>query len=247
MSWPLLGPAAVHPNPNKIRGGLPEITPEDVRLALGGLGQLPFLFGMAAFLGHRGSMEAVEVALEHALMDLAGARRWGAGRDAKGRATGELTREDVHTLERMAHLMLFEVISARSRHDTYAHEQALPTGAAAVLCPACHGRGDRARAATAQELGELHLVLEEAVRMSREGVRRALTAARAWPITETCQLCHGRGRFLLTERRRALMVGVSRPTWYHRWQARYAEGLAIPQRWEAIAIGHVRRKLRRDA
>jgi hypothetical protein len=260
--WEMLGPAALHPDPKKIKGGTPTLTPDDVRLALGGLSEKPFLFGMAAFLGHRGSMDRVEELLGYEVVALAEQEGWGRGRDRNGRRTGELTGEDIHLLQRMTSLLLFEIISARSRHDTYAHEAALPSGSATVLCPSCKGRGDISIATPASDVRDLIALVGEAVEHFRNAVRRglvsdqlevlrdrrraaqrSLSAALMWPAQIDCRLCGGRGRFLLTASRRAQMLGVARRTWYLRWEERYALALVIPQRWEAIAVGHVRRKL----
>lgn len=261
MSWEMLGPAAIHPDPNKIRGGMPALTADDVRLALAGLGERPFLFGMAAFLGHRGSMDRIEQMLIWDISDLACANHWGTGKGRDGKPNGELTSTDLARLQTLANLILFEVISARSRHETYAHEQELPSGSAAVLCPACCGRGMVSRIPTdadrdAEELaaGEALANLRAAAQLGEDvKVRNALSAewhaarrlrySMTRAVDDECSLCRGRGRFLLTNEKRASMLGVSLRTWERHWIGRYSEALLIPQRWEAIAIGHVRKRL----
>lgn len=262
MSWEMLGPAAIHPDPNKIRGGAPTITPDDVRLALGGLSERPLLFGMAAFLGHRGSMDRIEQLLTWDALRHAQEHGWGSGKDRDGKLTGEMTAEDIRRFEILASLLLFEVISARSRHETYAHEEQLPAGSAAVQCPACRGRGFVSRMATDQELNDAERAQAEAyIEFQNQTIARWRCAAAAqWhaatrlryllathSIDEQCGLCRGRGRFLLANPKRAMMLGVSLRTWERRWNGRYAELMEIPRQWEAIAIGHVRKRLRISA
>jgi hypothetical protein len=266
MSWEMLGPAAIHPDPLKIRGGRPIITADDVRLALGGLSERPFLFGMAAFLGHRGSLDRIEQLLVWDVIDRACDEHWGSGKDREGKSTGEMTSEDIRHFHTLCSLMLFEVISARSRHDTYAHEEALPAGSASVLCPECRGRGFVSRMATLEEKWasenaavDVHALYHDAVKTgATQSVRNALAAQRnaaerlhyqlvSRSIDSQCELCSGRGRFLLANPKRAMMLGVSLRTWERRWNGRYAELMEIPREWEAIAIGHVRKKLRLDS
>jgi len=59
-----------------------------------------------------------------------------------------------------------------------------------------------------------------------------------------CGTCGGSRRFVLDDARRAEAVGIHKSNWNRTWRERYAEAMQHPRRWEAIAISHVRRKLR---
>lgn len=189
-------------------GGGSRLTSDDVRHALGGLPPKPFRFGMAAFLGDAQSLRMVETFLVTEI-------RWHA--DAGGWLEN---RSQAETIERLASLMIFEAISARSRHETYSHEDGLPEGSAAVRCPQCLGRG---------------------VYVSRTRVGGRMEYGHAQP----CDLCRG-GVFVLDQTSRARLAGVSLKWWRSTWSQRYAELISIPYRWEEQAIWHVRRRLRLD-
>lgn len=234
-------------------GGGALLTADDVRHALGGLAPRPFRFGMAAFLGDGQSLRIVEGFLVQEL-------RWSA--DAGGWIE---TEADAHRVERLASLMLFEVISARSRHETWAHEERLPEGSAAVKCPQCNGLGhyrdawDVAKWSRYQRwvrrarLRNPHERPDKQDPKSEWAKRRALHDAliaeaqleEADAAARPCELCGGTGRYLFTVTERARAIGVSRRTWYRHWDDRYAEAIEIPRRWEASAVSHVRRRLSR--
>lgn len=61
-----------------------------------------------------------------------------------------------------------------------------------------------------------------------------------------CRTCGGSRRFILDDARRAEAVGLHKSNWNRTWRERYAEALEHPRRWEAVAIAHVRRRLRGD-
>lgn len=232
-------------------GGGARITPEDVKAALGGLADQPFQFGMAAFLDDARSKRLVEGYLVQELEWMAQAGGW------------LQSRQDFERLERVASLLVFEAISARSRHETYGDEEKLPEGSAAIRCPRCKGHG------VYDDLRELKKwrrysriimrarLAEERVRTAGGGLRKPswhlhealLEKARlgtAAALSIECDWCENSGRLLITETLRAKRCGIPRPTWYRTWQARYAEAMAIPLRWENTAVHHVRRKLRLD-
>lgn len=186
-------------------GGGAMLTPEDVKHALGGLREAPYRFGMAAFLGDAHSLRLTE---NHLVTEI----RWHA------EAGGWLTsRSQVETVERMASVMLFEVISAMSRHETFAHQKGLPEGSAAVRCPQCLGKTE-------------YVPISEAA------------SGRAYGRATPCDLCED-GVFVLDDPARARLCGLSLKWWRSIWSGRYAELIDIPRRWEAIAISHVRRRL----
>ncbi len=266
--WEMLLPAAMHPDPYKIRGGIPSITPNDVRAALGGLGERPFLFGMAAFLGHTASMVRLEQLMELDILDMAEAGAWGTTRAGGGdnSVTGELTRKERDIVQRLGAMALYEAVYARSRHDTYAHEAELPARSVATLCPECNGRGDTpgsiTRAGYKVSTLQRHIDQTHELLWSQTGgpaVERDLRTAKALLAEAAanlmdlsalhpgaaCGLCEGTGRFVLTDEFRAEAIGISRRGWFRKWDERYAEVMLIPQDWEAIAVGHVRKKLSR--
>ncbi|HRC61689.1 MAG TPA: hypothetical protein PLX85_00520 [Dehalococcoidia bacterium] len=232
-------------------GGGGSLTAEDVRHALGGLAPKPFRFGMSAFLGDAQSLRLLEGFLIEELRWKAEAGEW------------LRKREDVERIERMASLMLFEVISARSRHDTFAHQERLPEGSAAVLCPKCNGRGAFGDSRAVEKWRRYRRMVRRArlrnpfPKPEDQDPRSAWTKRRtlhdaliaksrveeARAAAQLCEVCSGTGRFIFTETHRARAVAVSRRTWYRDWAGRYTELIEIPRRWEAIAVAHVRRKL----
>ena len=160
---------------------------------------------MAAFLGDAASFRRIETFLVTEI-------RWHA------EAGGWLeNRSQATTIERLASVMIFEVISARSRHETFSHQEGLPDGSAAVRCPQCLGKGVY-------------------IPISRVDGRNVYEHALP------CDLCRG-GVFVLDDQSRARLSGLSLKWWRSTWQARYAELIDIPRRWESTAVSHVRRRL----
>ena len=132
QAWPMLNPRSLSDFGNRTAAATgPHLTPEDIKLALGGLAPAPYLFGMAAFLRDEQSRRRLE---GHMLLEL----RWMA--DA-----GDWITKAVHVeiLDRMAQLVVWESTVAQSRNETLPGELPLPQGSAAVLCPACNGRAER--------------------------------------------------------------------------------------------------------
>lgn len=245
-------PGLLPPKPRDDARGHPTLTPDDVKWALGGLRAEPFHFGMAAFLGDMRALGRVELALHRELELQAEANEW------------VTRREHRLVLSRMAELMLYEVISARSKNDVYPGETPAPPGSVRVLCPKCLGKGGagpaayfgrlsrrdrlrRVREAYRQEFPEQTTRQERRQRMDR--MLRELNAAiarddeSALEPGEPCDLCEASGTFLMTDVRRAQALGVHASNWHRTWSARYAENLLIPQEWEDRAIRHVRRRL----
>lgn len=126
--WSLLGPAAIHPDPTRVTGGRPSITADDVRIALSGLRERPFLFGMAAFLGCQRSFRDLVRLFDDDLLQHAVAGEW------INRA------EDRAIVARLAEWILIECINSRSRHETYTPDERLPQGSVVMRCPQCHGK-----------------------------------------------------------------------------------------------------------
>lgn len=232
-------------------GGGAQITPEDVKHALGGLKERPYRFGMAAFLDDAQSLRLIEGYLVEELRWLADAGEW------------IQTRDDLQRLEAIAGLMLFEVMAARSRHETFAHEDRLPAGSATVRCPKCNGQGKYVDTRALKKWRRYRRIVLRA-RLEEPGVpdadgrpvkpswhvhealleRARLAEAKAMAVD--CDLCFKTGRYVFSESSRARAAGIPRRTWTRTWCDRYAEGLEIPRRWEAIAVGHVRRRLKLD-
>lgn len=132
--WSLLGPTTVHPNPNRIPGGKPNVTAEDVRLAVSSLKGVPFLFGMAAFLDcHRSRLKLTRF-FEEMLLDYGLHNGWIRQRVDTGR-------RDVHSVRALAELVIFEATKVKGRHETFAHQERLPEGSLVTRCPVCHGKG----------------------------------------------------------------------------------------------------------
>lgn len=242
-------PKGLPPKPRDDARGMPSVTQADVKAALGGLKSEPFWFGMAAFLGDAKSLTRIENALHQSLCLHADAGGW-------------ITKREHHvTLSRMSELMLFEVISARSRNDTYPGEKPPPPGSARVLCPECRGKGgvssgaihgrltkrDRVRkirVAYAKRFPSTVLTDKRKKRASQmlSELNAAISADISHPLTP-CLLCGGAGTFLLTDLRRAQALGVNPTSWHRTWSSRYAQMIVTPQEWEERAIRHVRWKL----
>lgn len=242
-------PPLLPPKPRDDAHGHPVLTQEDVKVALGGLADAPFRFGMAAFLGDMSSLEWLEHELQWRLM-------------AEAEAGGWITRREHRvTLARMSELLLFEVIVARSRNDAYPGKKPDPAGSARVLCPKCLGKGRMSHGKGYLKLRQLRRLrriqkarrTDSHTRTYPEGhgkrldrmtgeVTIALTRADRTPL-EACDICEGDGTFLLTDVRRARALDVHPSTWHRIWGPRYAESILIPQRWEEEAVRHVRRRL----
>lgn len=253
-------PKALPPKPRDDAHGLPVVTQADVKAALGGLKDRPFLFGMAAFLGDIAALVRLESLLHSDILNHASAGEW--------------IEDDRDTVEisRISELMLFEVISARSRNDQLPGDDVAQRGSVRVMCPQCRGKGfvTPARDETLREHVEAERddAAEEywnayyEARPYREGeeqvkgfrkargarYRRAMKALAALPAVwrtriRCCDLCRGVGTFLLTEVYRAQAIGVNERAWYRKWKGRYAELIEIPMGWEHRALSHVRWRL----
>lgn len=130
-------PGLVPPKPRDDAHASPVLTQADVKVALGGLPDRPFHFGMAAFLGDTTSRRRVEAYLHADMLEHAEAGDW------------IRSERDSMTVSRLSDLMLFEVLAARSRNEDAAGQDKDPQGSARVRCPECNGRGTAARSALA--------------------------------------------------------------------------------------------------
>lgn len=251
--WLMLTAKGQHPDPNRLPGGKPEITSGEVLASMFGMLEEHFRFGMVAFLDHRASLGVLEDHLYCEASEMAWRFAW-AGARPDG-SPKPLPGEEADKLRGLVRLALFEAVSARGQHETYAHETRLSPHVRTVRCPQCRGRGlvagracESLRDQLRQEAHELMLK-----RAPDEDSRRrkavALAAIRSEiqeahrPAEEDCSLCRGRGRYLLTDQARAESIGVSDRTWRRVWRDRYALVLSEAQRWERLAMAHVRRRL----
>lgn len=223
-----------------IRSTHPTLTSEDVKHALGGLSEKPFLFGMAAFLGDPKSLHALECHLIADLMLAADAGEW------------IRRREHFEIVQRMGALMLFEVIAARARAEGLPGEEngRQLRNVAHVLCPACLGKGTLAPVCLQCEglrferSGVLNPNGSPIFKRDGSGKRVACEGCCGLGVTgDRCGFCGGTRRFALTDRRRAEACGLATYQWSRLWSDRYAGHIDTPMRWEFAAIGHVKRRL----
>ena len=60
-----------------------------------------------------------------------------------------------------------------------------------------------------------------------------------------CRYCDGTGRYRFTDKRCYTLLGIDRKSWERIWRDRYsAHILTIPDRWESIGLGGMRKRLR---
>ena len=136
-------------------------------------------------------------------------------------------------------------------------------GPTAKCCPKCNGQGKYVDTRALKKWRRYRRIVLRA-RLEEPGVpdadgrpvkpswhvhealleRARLAEAKAMAVD--CDLCFKTGRYVFSESSRARAAGIPRRTWTRTWCDRYAEGLEIPRRWEAIAVGHVRRRLKLD-
>jgi hypothetical protein len=232
---------------------------EDVKHALGGLPSAPFRFGMVAFLGDLQSLSPLERHVEDEVDRMAERGRW------------RIDKNHSAVVLLMARLMLWEIISAQSAREVYAHDEHRQTrGEPPVLCPVCLGKGRVwGTTAAAERLQELRDRLEQ-LRLDRERAwcEKTLEGSTARKIPDRsefrelglaiqvtegqvargarCDTCEGTGSFVLTEAKRAAACGVSERQWREHWSERYSGGVWYVRRLEHWAVGHVAARLRRD-
>lgn len=246
--WQILSAKSRHPDPEAIRGGLPVVTEDMVKAAMFGLDDPAFFMGMVVFLDHRESLPLVEGFLRDYALAFARRNAW-AGRDEDGSAL-PLPPETLQRLDAAVSLGLYEAVSARSQHETYAHETKIEPHVRTVRCPECKGRGLVAGPSTCDELkAELRREAQDLLSSRHRGRRAALASVREdlrqahRPSEVGCPTCKSRGRYLLTDRARAVKLHVSDRTWRRTWRDRYQTIVAEAQRWERRAVSHVRRRL----
>jgi len=129
-------PRPLAPKPRNDARGHPTLTQADIMAALGGLPAEPFAFGMAAFLGDMRSLRFLERRLQATIAYTAEAEGWVTRRAHRV------------VIAQMSELLLFEVITARSRNETYPGEKAPQANSARIRCPQCLGKGVSPRAET---------------------------------------------------------------------------------------------------
>lgn len=228
--WSWLNPrSTVAMGRDWIRSSKPALTAEDVKHALGGLRDAPFLFGMAAFLGDPRSTHRLEAILVDHLVLVS---------DAEGWCT---KRQHFEVVQRMGALMLFEVLAARSRAEALPGDaDARQRNVAHVRCPACIGKGTAQPCTSCAGAGR---VVDDERRGNAVRFMACDHCRGTGLATARCSLCGGAGRFTINDARRAQAVQVHKANWMRTWAGRYAEHIELPRRWEHAAVSHVRRRL----